>query len=174
MPDNLDDLRCAAEYSNCRTYRYVLWVRWAQVNFDNQVLFIGMNPSTAATGEYDPTTRRCIQFAKAWGYGGMLMMNAFAFRATNPKDMQAAPDPVGPDNDEALACQSAQAGLVIAAWGAHCPDKREREVRQAIAKPIHCLGLTKHGKPKHPLYLKADTMPVPYWTPEVGERVGGV
>jgi hypothetical protein len=168
MFENLVEFHRGAEFSECRTYRYVLWRRWAWDGYANQVLFIGLNPSTADEIQDDPTVRRCIQFAKDWGYNGMLMMNAFAFRATNPKDMKTAPDPVGPGNDEALAYRRTQAGLVIAAWGAHCPDKREREVRQSVAKPIHCLGLTKHGKPKHPLYLKADTMPVPYWTPDGG------
>lgn len=122
-------------------------------------MFIGLNPSTADETVNDPTIRRCIRFAKDWGYDGIIMMNAYAFRATNPKDMLAAADPVGPGNDEALAYRRPQVGLIIAAWGTHCSEEREARVRAVIGKTIYCLGRTKAGRPKHPLYLRADTTP---------------
>lgn len=65
-----------AEFSECRKYRYVLWRRWDWKGYGNQVMFIGLNPSTADETEDDPTIRRCIRFAKDWGYSGLLMMNA--------------------------------------------------------------------------------------------------
>lgn len=153
-----------AEFSECRTWRYVLWRRWDWKGYANQVMFIGLNPSTADEREDDPTIRRCIRFAKDWGYGGLLMMNAFAFRATDPKDMKAAIDPIGPGNNEALAYRRTQVGLIVAAWGSHCTPEREKEVCEVIGRPIHCLGRTKDGRPKHPLYLRADTKPELFWS----------
>jgi len=154
-----------AEFSDCRRYRYVLWRRWNFQSYANQVMFIGLNPSTADEMEDDPTIRRCVGFAKDWGYGGILMLNAYAFHSTDPKGLKAVIDPVGPQNDEALGYRRSQCGLVIAAWGSHCSPDREMQVCQAIGKVIHCLGRTKSGKPKHPLYLKADTKPDVYWDP---------
>lgn len=155
-----------AEFSECRTYRYVLWRRWAWEGFAQQVMFIGLNPSTADETKDDPTIRRCIRFAKDWGYSGLLMLNAFAFRATDPKVMKAAADPIGPGNDEALSYRRTQASLIIAAWGAHCPREREIAVCRAIGAPVYCLGRTKAGHPAHPLYLRADTQPDLFWMPE--------
>ena len=82
-------------------------------------MFVGLNPSTADEVSDDPTVRRCISYAKAWGYAGLCMTNIFAFRATDPKDMKAVHDPVGMDNDMHLLRVSRHAGVVIAAWGAH-------------------------------------------------------
>lgn len=155
-----------AHFSPCRTYRYALWRRWGSPEFASQVMFVGLNPSTADETEDDPTIRRCIRFAKDWGYGGLLMMNAYAFRATDPKVMKAASDSVGPGNDEEFRWRAGHVGLVIAAWGAHCTEERERQVCEALQRPIHCLGRTKAGRPKHPLYLRADTQPEMFWMPE--------
>lgn len=153
-----------ATFSDCRTYRYALWRCWDWRGYSNQVMFIGLNPSTADETEDDPTIRRCIRFAKDWGYGGLIMTNAFAFRATDPRDMKAAPDPVGPDNDDILSQYQSQVGLVVAAWGAHCPRDREQQICQIVGRSIKCLGRTKHGSPKHSLYLRADTPLEPFWT----------
>ena len=154
-----------AEFSPCRTWRYVLWRKWDWQGFGNQVMFVGLNPSTADESLDDPTIRRCVAFAKAWGYGGLLMMNVFAYRATNPKDMKKAVDPIGPGNDEAFCFRRSQVGLIVAAWGTHCPIEREIAVCRWIGKPIHCLGRTINGRPKHPLYLRADTKLELFWSP---------
>jgi hypothetical protein len=168
--------RAGAEFSDCGHYRYVLWRRWAWEGYASQVMFIGLNPSTADAENDDPTIRRCIGFAKAWGYSGLLMMNAYAFRATKPANMWkgrhtddspvVTSDPVGPGNDEAFGYRRTQAGLYIAAWGAHCEPERELQVCRAIGTTIHCLGRTKDGRPRHPLYLKADTELEVFWSPE--------
>lgn len=151
-----------ATLSPCRRYRYSLWRNWADLlgSGKGYAMFIGLNPSTADETEDDPTIRRCITFAKAWGYDGLCMTNLFAFRATDPEVMLAESDPVGPGNDGHLLSMAKGAGIVIAAWGtpgAHM--KRDAAVRELIPN-LHYLRLTKAGHPGHPLYLPADLTPV--------------
>lgn len=151
--------KSGAEFSPCGQWRYGLWRRWVHGGRCNMVAFVGLNPSTADESVDDPTVRRCIQFAKDWGYHGMYMLNAYAFRATDPKDMQAAADPVGPDNDEKLWYYTRFVTLIVVAWGVHCDDERELQVLRTLNRPVMCLGTTKGGKPKHPLYLARSTKP---------------
>lgn len=147
-----DTIGSGAEFSRCKKYRYVLWRRWAWDGYASQVMFIGLNPSTADATTDDPTIRRCIGFAKDWGYGGILMLNAFAFRATDPKAMLSAEDPIGPYNDDTIAYWRSQNGLIVAAWGDRCPITREHDVCRVIgANRMYCIGTTKSGAPKHPL-----------------------
>lgn len=127
--------------------------------------FIGLNPSTADETVNDPTITRCINFAKAWGYGSLHMLNLFAFRATDPTVMKAQGGAaVGPRNDEYLVSAARRAGLVVAAWGTHGVFRgREAQVRQAMAGEnlnLSVLRLTKHGHPQHPLYLPGSSVPV--------------
>lgn len=153
-----------AEFSPCRTYRYALWRHWDWQGYANCVAFIGLNPSTADEVIDDPTIRRCIGFAKAWGYGGLYMLNLFAFRATDPAVMKAAADPIGPTNNEQLAYYQTHVGLTIAAWGRHgSHGGRSTGIRGVLRGPVHCLGTNKDGSPKHPLYLKGDTKPTLLW-----------
>jgi len=107
----------SAEFSPDRVHRYELWRTWDKSK--GIAMFIGLNPSTADEIKNDPTVTRCINYAKKWGYGGMIMSNIFAYRATDPKIMKGATDPVGPDNDEWLVKSSKEAGLIVAAWGNH-------------------------------------------------------
>ncbi|MCL5098512.1 MAG: DUF1643 domain-containing protein [Candidatus Omnitrophica bacterium] len=149
---------CHAVFSPCRQWRYELWRRWGS---DPYCMFIGLNPSTADEVNDDPTVRRCIRFARQWGYGALCMTNIFAWRATDPADMKAVPDPVGPGNDAALKRGAAGAGIVIAAWGNHGSHLgRDKEVL-AMLSNLHCLKHTKTGAPGHPLYLRATTTPRP-------------
>jgi hypothetical protein len=161
-----NSFHAGAEFSACRKYRYALWRRWKWEGYAQQVMFIGLNPSTADESTNDPTIRRCIQFAKDWGYGGLLMLNAFALRATDPRDLKGVKDLVGPKNDEAFCYRRTQVGLIVAAWGTHCSKMREEQILHFIGKPVHCLGKTKAGHPKHPLYSRRDTQPEPFWSPE--------
>lgn len=150
----------SARFSPCRTYRYELWRRWDVTK--PYAMFIGLNPSTADETRDDPTVRRCIRFAQDWGYGALCMTNLFAIRATDPKVMLGAANPVGPDNDETLILMTRYAGIVVAAWGAHGGHReRDQWAQQAMLGKLHHLGLTKDGKPRHPLYLRADTKPQP-------------
>jgi hypothetical protein len=148
-------------FSPCRTYRYTLWRQWDMYN-PSYAMFIGLNPSTADEVQDDPTVRRCIGFAKAWRFGALCMTNAFAFRATNPDVMKADPSPVGSDNDHWLVEMAKDAVIVIAAWGVHgAHHGRDVQVARLIKK-LHCLGVTKDGHPKHPLYLRRETVPIRY------------
>lgn len=151
-------IRKTAEFSEDRVYRYSLSRAWGEP----RVLFIGLNPSTADETEDDPTIRRCVNFARAWGYDGMVMANLFAYRATDPKVMLAADDPVGPENDERLRDLHSRCCLTVACWGAGGAHRgRDREVIDMLGYlDIWCLGFTKAGHPRHPLYLRKDTMPV--------------
>jgi hypothetical protein len=108
-------LKNTAHLSACRNYRYALWRSWDEAK--PWVMFIGLNPSTADETTDDPTLTRCINYAKAWGYGGVCMANLFAYRATEPANMKAASNPIGVDNNAWLIKLATQAALVVAAWG---------------------------------------------------------
>lgn len=162
---NNDDFAMGAEFSPCRKHRYVLWRRWNWQGYANQVMFIGLNPSVANETDNDRTLNRCIGFAKAWGFGGMLMMNAFAIVETDRKLAMGDPDRLGPGNDEALSYRSSQVGMIVAAWGADCPVEREQEICELLQRPIHCIEFTKERRPKHPLYIRADAQPQLFWEP---------
>jgi hypothetical protein len=124
-------------------------------------MFIGLNPSTADEAQDDPTIRRCIGFAKTWGFGGIYMLNLFAYRATNPKEIRLVEEPIGGKNDDYLKGYFAKKGLNIACWGIWGTFmNRGDEVINMLGKAnLSCLGMTKIGQPKHPLYLKGDTVP---------------
>lgn len=142
-----------------RLYRYALWREW--IGGEGYAMFIGLNPSTADETQDDPTIRRCISFAKAWGYSGLCMTNLFAYRATKPVDMKAASDPVGSENNVHLLTLAEGAGVIVAAWGANGTFKeRDAEVKRLLPN-LHCLSLTKDGHPGHPLYLLKTLTPVP-------------
>lgn len=150
-----------AIFSDDRKYRYVLWRTWDALGMnDKRVMFICLNPSTADEKEDDPTVRRCIGFAKSWGYGGLYMCNLFAFRATEPIEMMKAEDPIGPDNDSWLDDITRETSLIVAGWGEYGTFlDRGKEVLQFIHN-VHYLKLNKSGQPAHPLYLKSDLKPI--------------
>lgn len=152
--------------SSDRQYRYTLWrmnpSSLFEMNLGNwtpYVNFILLNPSTADETNDDPTIRRCIGFAKDWGYGAVCITNLFAFRATDPKVMKAAGDPVGPENDKWLVECAKDAALTVAGWGTHGGFLGRAEQVTKIVPGIVCLGTTKDGHPKHPLYLSKTTNP---------------
>jgi hypothetical protein len=122
-----------------------------------------LNPSTADAFQLDPTNRRCVGFAQAWGYGSMVTTNIFAFRSTDPASLRTAIDAVGPANDDAIVEAAVAADLVIAAWGTHGElQGRSDAVRELLRKAevsLHVLRLTKAGHPGHPLYVAGDTVP---------------
>lgn len=149
-----------AELSPCRRYRYALWRTWDETL--PRVMFIGLNPSTADETADDPTLRRTMDFARRWGFGGVGNGNLFAWRATDPRAMMAAADPVGPDNDRWLRRLAADAGLVVAAWGNHGVFQGRSAAVRDLLPVLHCLKLNASGEPAHPLYQRADTSPRPW------------
>ena len=148
-----------AVFSRCRTWRYTLWRIWDRSLPSLQV--IGLNPSTATETTNDPTVRKCIGFAHRWGFGSLLMTNAFAYRSKNPQVLYTLPDPIGPDNDYWLQEIAQRAGLRLAAWGNHGSLMDRDKQILALIPNLHHLGLTKFDRPKHPLYLPYTTLPVP-------------
>ena len=151
LNDLFENTLSGAEFSPCRTWRYNLWRCWAPEK--RMAVFIGLNPSTADEKVDDPTIRRCIGFARQWGCGGIHMLNLFAFRATDPKVMKAATDPVGPDNDATIAAVCVNHRPVVACWGVHGEHLGRADAVLAMVDGLKCFGLTKDGYPKHPLYL---------------------
>lgn len=148
-------------------YRFRLWRIW-----DDDLLptaFLMLNPSTADATEDDPTLRRCMAFARSWGAGGVVLVNLFAFRATDPKALSVAHgsgvDVRGADRDEHLRRVFSVADTVVCGWGAH-PLAAAEAPRVLALVPrgveVSCLGRTASGAPRHPLYLRADTARVPY------------
>jgi hypothetical protein len=155
-----DFMHGSAVFSDCARYRYVLRRKWDAGR--RSVLFVGLNPSTADATLNDPTIRRCIRFAQDWGYGSLVMANLFAYRVTEPSLLPRVDDPVGPLNNRWLAMLRKQADLVIAAWGVHGTLLARNDQVLAQLSEVHCLGLTKAGHPKHPLYLPATVTPRPF------------
>lgn len=148
-------------FSPCRKYRYSLWRSTGNPG-NSYVAFIGLNPSTADEYKNDPMIRRCIWFAKDWGYAELCMLNLFGYRATQPEVMRSIADPIGVDNDQVIRDLASQAALVIAAWGVDGSYWHRDEWAKAALPRLHCLGLTKEGMPRHPLYVKADVKPLPF------------
>jgi len=148
-----------AEFSNCGTYRYTLTrqlstpLRWVR-----PALFIMLNPSTADAINNDPTIRRCIAFAEREACTHLTVVNLFALRATDPRELKKHVDPIGPLNNQHIQYQMEKhkMGLVVVAWGAH-PMAKERE--DWFFKNFNgalCLGTTKNGSPRHPLYVPSN------------------
>jgi len=156
------EMRRSAEISLCLKYRYSLAREWAA---GTRCLFVMLNPSTADAFADDPTIRRCIGFARAWGHGALEVVNLFALRSTDPAALRTAADPVGPNNDAILLEAARRADLVVAAWGKD-PMARARAARVTALvtrhHAMHCLVKNADGSPKHPLYVAADTALVPF------------
>lgn len=164
----------SARFSPDRRHRYVLSraLTGTQVSPDGPLtcLFIGLNPSTADEVEDDPTVRRCAGFARLWGYERVSLVNVFALRATDPRELRLVPreDAIGPDNDEHVLREAQAAELVVAAWGNGAKLARRGEyVADMLVMAgvgLQVFGLTKDGHPRHPLYLPASAEPEP-WLP---------
>lgn len=150
-----------AIFSPDRKYRYALWREW--IGGTGCVMFIGLNPSTADEVQDDPTVRRCINYAKAWGYRKLCMTNLFAWRATDPHDMKSVADPIGPANNSVLWHSADYASVIVAAWGTHGAYMGRGAAVRAMLPGLKCLRITKGGFPAHPLYLPKTLTPQP-WT----------
>lgn len=159
-----EKITSSAQISSCGLYRYFLLRRWAM--HGKTCAFVMLNPSTADARQDDPTIRRCIRFAQREGCSAMLVVNLFGFRATDPRELRNAADPHGPENVEwvrhAVAQARATGAPVIAAWGANpMVGNASPHVFSALGDAM-CLGMTKAGSPRHPLYVRGD-QPLEPW-----------
>ncbi|WP_439139095.1 DUF1643 domain-containing protein [Roseicyclus sp.] len=164
------DAHSVAEYSDCERYRYTLTRVWNPAG--GRALFVMLNPSTATEVQNDPTVERCERRARALGFGAFRVLNIFAFRATDPREMRRADDPIGPENDAAILAALPWADRVICAWGTHGAhlDRGahvEAMLRDARAALFH-LGLSQGGHPKHPLYIGYAVQPQAWEVDHVG------
>lgn len=147
--------------SPCGGYRYLLTRRWGA---GRALAIVMLNPSTADASVDDPTIRRCMGFARREGFDGIEVANLYAFRATKPGKLALVDDPEGPDNLDhlrRLAIQRRDGGVILCAWGAseHADPGHVRGVTnqlQHYGAALVCLGKTKAGAPRHPLYVHAD------------------
>jgi hypothetical protein len=158
---DLADVRRSAVLSDCGTYRYELRRVW-----DSRPLvgWIMLNPSTADASVDDATIRKCMAYARAWGYGGIVVRNLYALRSIDPKALKQHPNPVGPDNWRHLAA-AAQEPMTVCGWGNNAdPLDAAYMVERFLADglKLHALMVTKSGQPAHPLYLRADLRPQEY------------
>jgi len=157
MTTAAEELRRSAIISPCGRYRYRLERTWSDAA---PVTFIMLNPSTADAEIDDPTIRRCMGFARSWGAGGIIVANLFALRATDPTELEKANAPIGTENDTAIVDAILASSLTVAAWGAHKFAARravavKRMIVGRIGGRLKCLGRTKSGHPRHPLYVPA-------------------
>lgn len=162
----LDGTHSTAVYSPCESYRYALERRWSDGG--KFLVMIMLNPSTATEAQNDPTVARCERRARMWGFDGLLVLNIFAYRATDPQDMKAAADPVGPLND--LTIMDAITGVamnpasqILCGWGTHGnhTGRADKVLAMIAARGITPLALswTKDGHPQHPLYIGYNRKP---------------
>ena len=153
-------IRQDAVISHCKKYRYTLSRIWDESR--PVILFIMLNPSKADAEQDDPTIRRCIAFAKTWGYGGLLVGNLFAYRATNPASLYRRRDPVGELNDQYLLDMATECERVVFAWGEHGSLKDAAQRIISLFPNAWCICKNKSGMPKHPLYVRKDAVLIVY------------
>jgi hypothetical protein len=175
-----DSGRATAVFSNCeehgegcsveaclgRPYRYLL--RWPTGLLNDRVcLFVLANPSKATADKPDPTVTRCIAYGRKWGFGWTWVVNARAYRATDPKIVPTDPRGFGPENDDYVSSASALAELVVCGWGLLGKGRGPKllELIRAAGKVPHALRLTEDGSPWHPLYLPKTLTPFPMVLP---------
>ena len=154
----------AARFDRSGRYRYVLSRQWDARR--PRVAFVMLNPNRADARRDDPTIRRCVRFAHDWGYGALDVVNLFALRTPEPALLKLAHDPVGPRNNRVLVRVCADAALTVAAWGMHGARQGRAAAVLALLRrrgvTLSCLGTTRTGHPRHPLYLPAATALQPF------------
>lgn len=144
-----------ATLSACGTYRYALSRRWNPAR--PPLVWVMLNPSIADAEQDDPTIRRVVSFTQRGLYGAAIVLNLYALRATDPAALARHPQPCGPDNDSILTAYARSTWDIVAAWGAHAPLHAGRVLNGPLRdRRLLCLGRTKDGHPRHPLYVKGD------------------
>ena len=164
------EIRRDAVFDARGRYRYSLTRRWEGGR--GRVAMILLNPSTADARRDDPTLRRCIGFARGWGFQTLEVVNLFAFRTPHPARLRQARFPIGPENDAHLLRAVGEAERVVLAWGVHGNwrgrDAQVLALLGAVRNDWVCLGRTRDGLPRHVLFLPGETPLTPFG------RVGGL
>lgn len=161
-----DSMLRDAAISDCGRYRWSLTRIWKVTGKRDLLGIIMLNPSTADAMQDDPTIRKCIGYAKRWGFNGLTVRNLFHLRATDPKEMLAAADPVGPSNEDLYLGLLDTCPTILCAWGNHGAHLGRDRVVISLLKTcganLVCLGVNRDGSPKHPLDLASDLAPMPF------------
>ena len=163
MDTPLYTTEAGAEFSPCERYRYTLWRKWSEAT--PPLVVCMLNPSTATAEKNDPTVARCQKRAEEGGYGGLIVVNLFALRSTDPKALRKTSTPVGfPENDHAIRAAALLGDGVICGWGNHGDLLgRAWEVTRMLEDvPLWAFRLTSKGKPEHPLYVPYGLPLVPF------------
>ena len=153
----MSDVKKSAVISPCERYRYILRRQWEEGNQIKWMAFIMLNPSTADAEQDDQTIRKCIGFAKRERCGGLIVVNLFAYRATDPKELPLVPDKFGPDFFHYFPMGISEANIIVAAWGSN-ESVRISHIKAILGyRTVYCLGTNQNGSPKHPCYLSLKT-----------------
>lgn len=156
--DQMRKRSSGAIFSTNRKYRFRLWRIW---DFNKPVvMFIGLNPSKANETDTDNTVTRVIEFAKAWGYGGVYMMNLFAFVSTKPEKLKTCHDPVK-DNDKHLRAVAKMCKMIVFCWGQFDVLGRDKKIKKMFPGAM-ALHINDDGSPRHPLYVSSKVKPIQY------------
>lgn len=146
-------METGATFSPCGLYRYRLWRYWDKCRAP-VICYIMLNPSTM---DSDRTVERCERRARMMGYGGLEVVNIFAFRSSNPVVMEQQRDPIGPGNDATILSAANISGMVVCAWGSHGEYLNRGQKVAALLRRhgiiLHCLAVTENGHPEYPLYV---------------------
>lgn len=152
------------DFSDCGTYRYRLSFDFSaeRGRKKTRLAFVGLNPSSARAWKLDPTVFKVGRLANKMKFAGYDVYNAFGLVSTDPKGLKEVEDPNGPGNDDAL--RSIPKGtFVLAAWGVHAGlGDRFAQLAELLPRPLYCLGVTKAGFPRHPLYVPERVEPTEY------------
>lgn len=167
----------SALFSDDEIYRFTIERRISDPvdGYERRLVVCALNPSSANSHKNDPTMHSITQFARLWHCSLVVVVNAYAWRATTPAEMFSrarvgADIAGGEENDEAIRCaftmMKRDGGIALAAWGRWCTGLRARrvaELARSVGVELMCLGTNKDGSPKHPLYIPRSTVPQP-WT----------
>ena len=145
-------MQMSAQFDSSGRYRFSLHRLWRETG--EIATIIMLNPSTADHLRNDPTIARCIQLARFWGFAGINVVNLFAYRTSSPAHLRQIRRPVGKDNDSHIRKNAESSGTIILGWGNHGAWRsRDREVVELLqGHELLCIGTTKSGQPRHPLY----------------------
>lgn len=161
---DLAHIKKDAVFSKNASYRYCLTrPDYTDGGFLNPLVFVMLNPSTADDVDDDPTIRRCCGYSSREGYSGVVIVNLYGYRATDPRELWEAEDPVGPANDIWLRWVIDHGLDIVCAWGTQAkPERVQKFARLASGVDLFCLGVNQGGSPKHPLYLRRDQPLMPF------------